>query len=410
MLSASSWARQSGGSSGVLAGQLAQAAVNFVVMLASARSLPAQDFAQVSVAWIIFASLLNAQRVIVGEQILITSIRSRLEGFEVGVSATVGLITCLLYITLASAILVGVDQAASYGIVAVGALALLNDALRYAQMAQRHFRRLLVADLLCGSAAFGAILVSFIAGHTPLSWAFALVGAGVALSILLNFRFPAAGRHAISGFLGSMGGFVPWSLAQLLLVNTLSQFSVLLTLPFLTSLEFAGLRAIQALMGPLSTPATALQPLLLGGITKLERQPRRFVTFTFWWALGAILLFGALATVLGTTASYWLPVLLSPIYVRFDNLIAPVVLTLSMVYVGLPFGVRMRVARLGKDSALAQLSSVLIGALSLMVGSQFWGASGAAWATVVQATFSVVFAGLAIRRYLVREGHRVSDA
>lgn len=371
--------------------QLVVALGNFGLAIALVRTFEAQAYAWVSVCVILYTVLLNAQRVVVGEQLIVRTTRSRTLN-AAGAGRASALLSGLVYTVAASACL-GATQSFSsaFAIVPLGVAVLWYDACRYEVMCLGNVVRLLVADIIVAAIVWSYTIYTIITG-TGSGWVLsglALLYLGAPL-IMFRFRSPASFRSLTQHFRASRS-FTAWSLVQTIGINSVSQFSILLCLPFVSSQSFAGLRVMQALVGPFTTPAAAVQPAL---ISALARRRRRAVPAGMGMQVsgGALLFFAVGSVVLVELLPEQVLAIVGGQYQHSLNLLYPIMCNLSMVYVGLVAGMQMRVHMLGASSAVAQAIAITIGLALVPSFSSAWGVEGAAWALVGQ---GVVSAGLA---------------
>lgn len=366
-------------------GQLAQAAVNFLVLFGAARGLAPADFAWVSVYWIVFVVLLNAQRVLVLEQLLV-----RRPVALTAIAWTSGLVSGLLCASAGAVILmvVGVQDATVY-FVLLSALLLVSDAGRYVCIEGGHSRRLLTADGVClALIGIGFALQVLTADALPL---LTFVGAGSGASIVLLWSDGAVSVNLLRAFLAELGSYAAYALVQVILVNLAAQALILVSLFYLAPSQFAQLRAVQALASPLTTPILAVQAVLVGRFARSHKAGlRHWLSGYVMWAGCCIAGAALLGYALAASAGLWSPVLLSTDYSRIGALVLPVVLAMGLVYAGVPGGVHLRVLALGRAGVSAQLVSIAAGALAMLGLTPAMGPAGAAWAVAIQALVSVL--------------------
>jgi hypothetical protein len=391
------WARPS--SVAIILGQLAFAAANFFTMLAGARTLPTQQFAWVSGLWLVYAVILNAQRVLIAEQSL--TLVSEPVQVRAAILCTSGLVVSASFLGISGAFLAFDSQGPVPALyTAVGALLLLYDALRFVHLGGlTPSRTLLMADVMCASSSGIAFLVTLLGGNS-LSYP-CIAGVGLLVSIGTVIEPTRPSLRALGQFIGSIGDFAAWGTIQVIAANLTSQLLVLLCLPFVSGSEFAGLRAIQALFGPITTPAQAVQPMIFRTWLARERSGFPWMRwYVVWLASGTVVvwLFIASSELWG---SELLEVAISPSFAQYHNLVPPVLLVQGIVWLSAPGGVHLRVLRWGRSMATAQGAAVMCGALLVWLMSRLMGISGTAWALSGQALLSAAFAYVLLFRGLM---------
>lgn len=383
--------------------QVAQAGVNFLFILGAARELPVNVFAFVSVVWIVYAVMLTAQRSLLSEPALVDIVKD--PTFPV-LQTTLpgGVVSGLLFAlcTGAAGSILGVSDV-GIAVAMAGGLLLLNDVVRYVYMATGNSPALLATDATCLVACllgfFGATIT-----NNPY-WILLAPVVGASISLIAGRQLVWPKPRLLIEFVRGLGGYFPWTSAQVLVANLASQFIVLLTLPMLGAGGFAGLRAMQASLSPISTPATALQPLAIAITAKSAATFSTRVRFYVIWTGGMLPLLAALAWLAGVTAETWIPALLGPGYSGFNHIVSPIVLTFGMTYIGLPIGAQVKVARLGRESAVAQILSVCFGFVIVLISTSLFGLAGAAWGLFAQSFLSIALAYAFVIRSLQRHQH-----
>jgi O-antigen/teichoic acid export membrane protein len=381
-------------------GQVAQAVVNFCVLVIAARELRPDDFAMLSITWMVYVTLLNTQRLIVFEQTLVAAQCGTLRGSAPAIMHPAGWTAAVLFALAGAGILAPSASTETLWVASIGAMLLINDAGRYACMSTGALGRLIAADISIAGAALCGMLVSFAAPEWATWVPLAPVIVAVFLSMLILNAWRVGSWKAAIEFIRSARSFAAWSAVQILGINTLAQFVVLLSLPFVSTSAFAGLRALQALLSPISTPATAIQPAAILAMSKRELRNTRVRRLLALWGVVVTLIAAAFAAALAASAPSWISVL-GGSYGEATELVFPIALSFGMIYIGFPFGVISRIARLAKESAVAQLVSVSMGALAMMLLSMYWGIQGSAWAVFLQAALSTLLATRFVFRHLV---------
>ena len=388
----------------IVFGQFAFAAANFFTMLAGARTLSSTEFAWLAIAWIFYAVLLNAHRVLVAEQVLTLSEETRRH--RAGILGASGAISAGSLVVI-SLVLLAVHNPGvpPLRFVAVGVLLLLYDAYRFVHLADRHVgTRLFVADVLCATGALVAFVLSVVQSGSAVYPVVASIGVLVSLVLLLE---PAAPRlRLLVGFVRSMGSYAGWGSVQVIGVNLASQLLVVLSLPFISSAGFAALRAIQAVLSPLTTPAQAVQPLIFRAWLRRERSAYPWMRWYARWLSS-----GVVVVLLLTLSSYaWSSWLvrhtLSEKFVPYHQLVGPLLLIQGIIWIAIPGGVHLRVLRWARIMAVAQVAAVVCGAVLVLTLSKAGGSTGTAWALASQAFLSFVFTHAWLMRELARRPTR----
>jgi hypothetical protein len=201
-----------------------------------------------------------------------------------------------------------------------------------------------------------------------------------------------------------MGSYAAWGSIQVIGVNLASQLLVVLCLPFVSSSGFAALRAIQAVLGPLTTPAQAVQPLVFRAWLRRERSSFSWIPWYTRWLGGSTVV--VLLVALSSYAwSSWLVLhTISEKFVPYHHLVGPLLLIQGIVWISIPGGVHLRVLRWGRVMATAQVAAVACGVVLVLVLSQAGGITGTAWALAAQAFLSSLFAHVWLLRSLGRRG------
>jgi hypothetical protein len=385
-------------------GQLGQAVVNFCLLLVVAREVPPDDFARLSILWMVYLTMLNTQRLLVFEQVMVAQGRGRVGADQPrAIMQPAGWISAGLFTLIAPLLLMPVADRATMLAAATGTVLLVNDAGRYGAMVENRLGRLLWADGVMVVAAISGLATSLMndGGQSWMPIAPFLISGIVSVVILAAWWLGRLGP--LRGFVRSRSAFALWSSIQVLGINTAAQFVVLLTLPFVSTIEFAGLRAMQTLLNPVSTPIMVVQPAAMMALSRADlcssTTARRLVAWAAVSGAGVI----CLGLSLAVTSSAWVSVL-GEQYEITTNLVFPICVAVGMVYVGFPFGVISRIARLAKQSAISQLGAVMAGAVLMILLSSLWGVTGAAWAVLGQAVVGTVFAIRFVLRHLSATG------
>lgn len=376
----------------VPAGQLAQALTNFLILLACVRELPPDEYVPISICWMVLVTLLNAQRVIVTEQAIVAHAQGTRWPRTAAVLSPAGIV-CGAAFSLAAVLILGPHiSGTGWAVLTLGFLVLVNDTVRYVNIIERQFKRLIAADMATATFALMGFLWLGVSTNVSVSTYLWQLGATFGGSFLVLGGFVRPRPSSTFGFIREMGSFALWNSLQVLVVNTLSQFTVLFAAPFTTTREFGGIRAMQSLFSPLSTPATALQPQVLGWLATRERRRGASWSWVTAWILLWFAVFAIFATLAAGLDHVWLADTIGVRYADQTGIVFPIASALGLVYVGLPAGMYMRVHRLGVQSTSAQFIAVLLGGVAIVLASWNWGVNGAAWAIFSQMLLSSVFA------------------
>lgn len=385
---------------GVPLGQGIQAFANLLLLLGAARGLAPADFAYVSIAWMWYAVLLTALRTILSEQVLVATARQRPMPADQVLLAGGTVIGGSFLATSLAGLLVVTPGIVAIAVSSAGMALLINDSVRYFAISAQRYRSLIVADTVLSTIVLFGFAVAQIRGEVVWVLAGPVGGAILSILVLKGIRVPSFG--CLAELLREMGGFLYWVALQVFVINLVSQLTSVLSIPIAGAAVFAGLRAVQAMLAPLSTPVVAFQPLMFAAFAKMDAPPRTLTIRYFAWFFVVTAVFLPLGLVGSRTAEQWIPAVLGDGYTSFAPLVLPVVLTLGMVYVALPGGVHMRVLRLGRELVGAQLSSIAVGAVAVTVMTSSFGIAGAAWGLLLQSLASVGLAYWLLLRHLMR--------
>jgi hypothetical protein len=371
----------------IVFGQFAVSICNFLLVLSAIASQSPASFFSISLLWIAFAVIQNALRVIVGEQLLVGGVETSPRGV-VGVTWTAALLGSGALASIVAMLLFFSQDAISLASFAAALAAFLfYDQVRYAALALGRRRQLLGSDilaLLAVSVHYMLVVTSGI-GHpwwlAPIFVAVALIAGG-------------PGRPSFASFLRETGRSDHYAVhvtIQTVAVTGASQMLAAVAMPFVSPNGFATVRAVQAGLGPVTTPATALAPLWV----QLMSSRRHDVAWASRFYPAYVGVAGLLVGLCGAGAFVLGPTLLDALTAQspgydFDPLIvALVAMSLMVVYVGLPGGVHLRVLRAGREILVAQLVALVAGAMCIALLSAVYGELGLAMGTLLHACASV---------------------
>jgi O-antigen/teichoic acid export membrane protein len=147
-----------------------------------------------------------------------------------------------------------------------------------------------------------------------------------------------------------------------------------------------GLRAVQALVMPISALITAAVALLVPHMTNvvLTQGPHAQAALAKWLTIRASLVAAVAASALVAGSATIIRILYGVDYVRFHRLLIPFALSSLLQVVSLAAGVGLRALFEGRRVFLIQLVMSAAGLPALIVCTVTFGLNGAAWSTPVQ--------------------------
>jgi O-antigen/teichoic acid export membrane protein len=377
---------------------LSLAAVNFFLVVGYSQILSATDFGIASVFWLSFTLITSASRAIFSEQVLAQpsdAVRAGLLGVAVAM-------TCL-FVTGA------VIALASLGrldlLAAVLPLALLNgsDPVRYVRMSRSgHLSWLALPGL---DLARAGIAVTF--------WCLAVLDAPSAILVLaatsagaLGFlaRWRSASLVGVVQYVRSRGRFEALMGAQFVVAIVIGQLLPILALAAFGPAAFGQLRLAQTYVSPANTVAGALQPTLIGSLSRASAQKASGLAKSMGLMIGV-----GLAALVGAL-TFAMLMSRAEISSSFQPLLVPVAISALAAILGQPGGALIRVRRQGGISFIGQVIGAVVGLIACVAAAAIslqafaWGLTIYSSATVLS-TYLLLLAS----SFRNRPGRRPND-
>jgi hypothetical protein len=363
---------------------LSLAAGSFFLTISFSIVLNPSDFGLVAAFGLALALVSSAIRAVFAEQVLVATDREQFAGLT-----ALTLFTTATAIVTSGAILQSLGQFHLFLSVLPFVLFAGSDPIRYVRLAQQDSLSLVQLpgiDMLRGCFAFAACLVASHGGSVTAVQGVAIaVGA---MGFITDWR--GAGPTAAWRYLRSRGAFERLVLIQFVVSIGVGQLLPTMAIGAFGTAAFGQIRLAQTYVGPAATIASALQPGLIRGFVRSERDGvgrgnvARTVGIMFSVGLVITGLVLAVATFFGGPSVPDTALLLAA---GSGGLVA---------IAGQPGGALIRVRRLGAVSLGGQVIGALVGfglaVSTIQLGAHLfaWSLAGYTAATVV-ATYILLF-------------------
>lgn len=368
---------------------------NFALVLMAARSLQPEDFGAFAIVVAASVSVIALTRSAVGEPVLALLSHSDdprgLERDALRMAALLGLTGSVVFALLAAMPFHALRM--FIGLVPLSPILAIQDASRYLGFGRRTPAVAVISDMAWLAALVPIGLVSLNNLSTPVA-VFVTWGASASFGLLAALRAlstsPARGQ--VLRWLKTSRRLSGWLTMAAVTSQAAGQLTIAIIAGVVGTSSFGGLRAMQALLAPMTVMLVAGQVFLVPRLSSRLKRDGLAAVRGLAARLSIMLAALSIAPLVGAVvfADQIIRAAFGERFLEYRGLVAPLAVLVAAQAAGLPAGAALRAAGRGRHVFYAQLAASAFGLAMLIFLTQQSGIRGAAWAIGAQAVLGVV--------------------